>query len=109
MNHTNTMKGNQEIPKKKNMSIKLVGGGAGAGGLAGIILLGGALAFVTTFAFKRKLKSKSEKNKQKDSSNKSIEKVDHHKLLVGEGLSFLVPDSLSPHLKDHSSRFEAYL
>lgn len=104
MNHTNTMKGNQENAKKKNMSVKL-GGGAGGAGLAGIILLGGALALVTTFAFKRKLKSKSEKN---NSSNKSIEKVDH-KLLVGEGLSFLVPDSLSPHLNHHSSRFEAYM
>ncbi|KAL8149098.1 hypothetical protein AgCh_006197 [Apium graveolens] len=95
MNHTNTMKGNQENAKKKNMSIKLVAGG---GGLAGIILLGGALALVTTFAFGRKPKS----NKQKDSSNNSVEKADH-KLVVAEGLSFLVPDSLSPHLSDHSS------
>lgn len=95
------MNRNQENAKKKNMSIKLVGGGAGGGGLAGLILLGGALALVTTFAFKRKLKSKPEKNKQKDSSNK----VDH-KFLVGEGLSFLVQDSLSPHLNDHSSSNE---
>lgn len=99
------MKGNQENAKKKNMSIKLVGGGGGAGGLAGLILLGGALALVTTFAFKRKQISK---NKHKNSSNKSTEKVDH-KLSVGEGLSFLLQDSLSPHLNHHSSRFQPYM
>lgn len=104
MNHTNTMNANQENMKKKNMSIKLVGGGGG-GGLAGIILLGGALALVTTFAFKRKRQSKSEKNEQEDSLDKSKVEEDHA-LLVGEGLSFLVPHYVSPLLNDHGSRFE---
>ena len=92
------------------MSVKLVtrggGGGGGGAGLAGMVLLGGALALVTTFAFKRK--QKSEKNKQEDSLKKCIVKQDHE-ILVGEGLSFLVQDSLSPHAenqKDHSARFE---
>ncbi|KAK1398809.1 hypothetical protein POM88_008672 [Heracleum sosnowskyi] len=97
------MKANQQNAKKKNMSLQLVGGGAGGGALAGLILLGGALALVTTFAFKRKQHSKSEKNKhKKDSSNKSIEEVDH-KSSLGQGLSFLLQDSLSPHLNDHFS------
>lgn len=45
--------------KKKNLSIKIVT--SGSGGLAGMILLGGALAtaaLVSTFAFKRKQRFK---------------------------------------------------
>ncbi|KAL1816548.1 hypothetical protein ACET3Z_019122 [Daucus carota] len=97
---------NQQNLKKKNMSVKLVtrgGGGGGGAGLAGMVLLGGALALVTTFAFKRK--QKSEKNKQEDSLKKCKVKQDHE-ILGGEGLSFLVQDSLSPHAdnqKDHSA------
>ncbi|XP_017252522.1 uncharacterized protein LOC108223003 isoform X2 [Daucus carota subsp. sativus] len=97
---------NQQNLKKKNMSVKLVARGAGGGGgagLAGMVLLGGALALVTTFAFKRK--QKSEKNKQEDSLKKCIVKQDHE-ILGGEGLSFLVQDSLSPHAdnqQDHSA------
>lgn len=88
------------------MGIKLVSGG-GAGGLAGILLLGGALAtaaFVSTHFIKRKnlfnFNKKSEKSS--DVLDKSNLEGDH------QGLSFLVPDSSSP-LDHHDSRLISYL
>ncbi|KAK1354261.1 hypothetical protein POM88_047517 [Heracleum sosnowskyi] len=83
------MEKNQESMKKKSMSIKIVS--SGSGGLAGIILLGGALAtaaLVSTFAFKRKQKFKKSSKVVKEDA---------------EGLSFIVSDSLSPRLDHRSS------
>ena len=86
---------NQENTKKKNMSIKIVTSG---GGLAGIILLGGALvtaALVSTFAYKRIQKSK--KGDDDNCLNKCSKGC----------LSFLVRDCLSPQLtRDHRPRSE---
>lgn len=91
------MEKNQETMKKKNMTTKIVTSTSG-GGLAGIILLGGALvtaALFSTFAFKVK---------QKFNKPSKVVKEDSDKIFVDEGLSFLVSDSLSPK-SDHRPRF----
>lgn len=104
------MEGKQE--RKKRMGIKIVAVAGAGGGLAGIILLGGALAtaaLVSTFVIKRKQHSNSnsthnQKTNQIDPLNKSKLKDDRQ--VGSEGLSFLVPDSSSP--INHHPRFENY-